>query len=121
MLEEKGSRWAETDWTAPKNDCIDDIIDRYNEDPEALQNYAMSDWVNLDECYTKDLIRRYETQRDGIMALFDSMCDDYGYTSTLEALEGDTIEDPEDMMAAIVNHAMTYVARMLLSELYPDF
>lgn len=39
---------------------------------------------------------------------------------TLEALEGETIEDPEDMAAAIVNHAMTWAARCIAQELWVD-
>ena len=94
-------------WEDFSNRAIADLLERYEDCPEALINYEQSDWVNLDECYTYDLIKRYENQREDILALFEVYCEMIGATSTLEALEGETIEDPEDMMACIVNKAMT--------------
>ena len=100
--------------------CIDYLVDRYNDDPEALENYDRSDFVNCDMCYTRDLLRFYDHNETEIKAHFEEMCDAYGYTSTLEALQGDTIEDPDDMKAAMVNHAMTYLARRMLDAVNPD-
>ena len=125
LLTDAGSRWApmargEETWTDLRNDAIRDLIARYEDDPEALLNYENSDWVNLDECYTYQLIERYKTQEDDIKALFSDYCDCAGYTSALEALEGETIEDPEDMMAAMVNRAMTWAALELMREVFPD-
>lgn len=120
QLQAVGSRWIRTDYEAPNNSAVFDLIDRYDEDPEALQNFETSDWVNLDECYTRDLLNRWETQRADIWALFEAYCDAIGATSTLQALEGETIEDPEDMAAAIVNRAMTWAALELLRDINPD-
>ena len=125
LLTDAGSRWApmargEETYTDCRNEAVRDLLSRYEDDPEALLNYETSDWVNLDECYTHALIKRYESQEDDIKALFDDYCECAGYTSTLEALEGETIEDPYDMMAAIVNRAMTWAAIEILREIYPD-
>jgi len=120
QLQAVGSRWIRTDYEAPNNDAVADLISRYDDAPEGLQNFETSDWVNLDECYTSDLLKRWENQRDSIWALFEAYCGAIGATSTLEALEGDTIEDPEDMAAAIVNRAMSWAALELLREINPD-
>lgn len=120
QLQAVGSRWVQTGWEAPHNEAVADLISRYDDEPDGLQNYETSDWVNLDECYTSDLLKRWETQRADIWALFESYVDAIGATSTLEALEGDPLEDPEDMTAAIVNRAMTWAALELLREINPD-
>lgn len=121
LLQDAGSRWVQTDWMdRTENEAIDDIIERFDDCPESLQDFDRSDWVNLAECYTRDLLRRWDQQEDSIKALFDDYCEAIGATSTLEALEGQTIEDPDDMAAAMVNVAMTHGARLLLDELWPD-
>ena len=76
--------------------------------------------MNMAECYTSDLLNRWDKQREDIDSLFDGYCSAIGATSTLEALEGETIEDPEDMAAAIVNHAMTWAARCIAQDLWLD-
>jgi hypothetical protein len=122
LLATAGSRWADTDWTAPKNAAIDDIIERFDDCPEALRDFYQSDWVNLAECYTCDLLRRWDQQGEDIRALFDDYCEAIGATSTLHALEGecDGFEDGDDLNAAIVNHAMTWGALELCRELWPN-
>jgi hypothetical protein len=120
MLVAAGSRWARTDWTAPHNDAIDDIIDRFDDCPEALQDFDRSDWVNMAECYIKDLLNRWDRQEDSIRALFEDYCDAIGATSTLEVMEGQNIEDPDDFTTAYVNLAMTWGAQQLCREIYPD-
>lgn len=122
LLKEAGSPWVSTDWTRPKNPCIDDIIERFDDCPEGLRDFDTSDWVNLCECYTRDLLRRWDQQTDGIRALFDDYCEAIGATSTLHALEGvcDSFEDGDDMNAEIVNRAMTWGARLLLDQIYPN-
>lgn len=120
VLAAAGSRWVDPDWNGSSNEAIDDIIDRFDDCPEALQDFDRSDWVNLAECYTRDLLRRWDQQEADIRALFDDYCEAIGATSTLEALEGQTIEDPDDMATAMVNMAMTWGARMLLDEIQPD-
>jgi len=122
MLASAGSRWAETDWTAPKNAAIDDIIERFEDCPEALRDFYRSDWINLVEPYTRDLLRRWDQQSDDIRALFDDYCEAIGATSTLHALEGecDGFEDGDDLNAAIVNYAMTWGALELCRELWPN-
>jgi hypothetical protein len=111
---------GEETWQDVKNEAVRDLINKYEDDPEALLNYETSDWVNLDECCTSDLLNRYKTQEEEIKALFNDYCECAGYTSTLDALEGETIEDPEDMIAAMVNKAMTWAALEILGEIYPD-
>lgn len=120
QLQAVGSHWVETGWEAPNNEAVADLISRYDDEPDGLRNYENSDWVNLDECYTSDLLNRWENQRGDIWALFESYVDAIGATSTLEALEGETLEDPDDMAAAIVNRAMTWAALELLREMNPD-
>jgi len=111
---------SEATWSDSQNSCIDDILDRFDDCPESLRDFDRSDWVNLAECYTYNLLDRWDKQREDIKALFDDYCSAIGATSTLEALEGETIEDPEDMAAAIVNHAMTWAARCIAQELWLD-
>jgi hypothetical protein len=121
MLQDIDSHWVQTDWMErSENEAIDDIIERFDDCPESLKDFDRSDWVNLAECYTRDLLRRWDQQEDSIKALFDDYCEAIGATSTLEALEGQTIEDPDDMAVAMVNVAMTHGARLLLDELWPD-
>lgn len=120
QLQAVGSVWVGTAWNDLHNESVSDLIERFDDDPEALQNFETSDWVNLAECYTHDLLKRWENQRDCIWALFEDYVGAIGATSTLEALEGETIEDPEDMAAAIVNRAMSWAALQLLRELNPQ-
>ena len=110
------------DWARPQNDCIDDIIERFDDCPEGLQDFDRSDWVNLCECYTHQLLNRWNKQEESVMALFNDYCDAIGATSTIHALEGeaDGFGDGDDMNAAIVNHAMTWAALQLADEIYPD-
>jgi hypothetical protein len=117
MLQAVGSQWVRTDWTSPRNEAIDDIIERYDDDPEALLDFMQSDWVNLAECYTHQLLKRWDRQEREIRALFDDLCSAIGATSTLECMEGQTIEDPDDFTAAYVNLAMTWGARGLAHEI----
>lgn len=120
QLQAVGSQWVQTGWEAPNNKAVADLISRYDDEPDGLRNYETSDWVNLNECYTNDLLNRWGNQRDDIWALFEAYVEAIGATSTLEALEGETIEDPEDMAAAIVNRAMTWAALELLREINPN-
>ena len=125
LIAESSSQWAalargEATWTDSQNSCVEDILDRFDDCPESLKDFDRSDWVNMAECYTSDLLNRWDKQREDIDSLFDDYCSAIGATSTLEALEGETIEDPEDMAAAIVNHAMTWAAQCLARDLWPD-
>ena len=122
LLTAADSQWVRKDWARPQNDCIDDIIERFDDCPEGLQDFDRSDWVNLCECYTYQLLDRWNKQEASVMALFNDYCEAIGATSTLQALEGeaDGFEDGDDMNAAIVNHAMTWAARQLADEVYPD-
>jgi hypothetical protein len=118
LLKISGSRWVETDWTAPKNRCIEDIIERFDDCPEALIDFERSDWVNRAECYTFDLLQRWNQQESDIKALWDGYVDAIGATSTMQALEGvsDSFEDGDDMNAAIVNLAMSWACLELLQD-----
>ena len=122
LLTKADSQWVRKDWARPQNDCIDDIIERFDDCPEGLQDFDRSDWVNLCECYTHQLLDRWNKQEESVMALFNDYCDAIGATSTIHALEGeaDGFGDGDDMNAAIVNHAMTWAARQLADEIYPD-
>jgi len=119
LLKISGSRWVDTDWTAPKNRCIEDIIERFDDSPESLIDFERSDWVNLAECYTFDLLQRWNQQEDDIKALWDGYVDAIGATSTMHALEGvsDSFEDGDDMNTAIVNLAMSWACQGLLQDL----
>lgn len=125
LLTACGSQWAplarvEAQWEDNQNEAMADLIERFADCPEALKDFDRSDWVNMCECYTYKLVERYETQTKDIKALFEQYCEAIGATSALEALEGQNIEDPEDMMAAMVNLAMSYGAQLLISDLWPD-
>jgi hypothetical protein len=95
------------DWV--NDTCVEWFIDQYNDDPEALSNYDHSDFVNIDMCYTKDLLNFYECNTDCILHWVDEACSAYGYTSRLQLVEGQTIEDPDDFATALVNAGMTYL------------
>ena len=99
-----------------KNDCIDDIIERFDDCPEALIDFDRSDWVNQCEPYTYDLLKRWNHHEDDIKALWDAYCEAIGASSTMQALEGvcDGFEDGDDLNVAIVNLAMTWGALELL-------
>jgi len=102
------------------DNCLEYFLDRYGDDninETGLINYQNSDFVNLDMCYTRDLVRFYEDYYDAILALVDEYCEAIGATSRLQALEGHSIEDPDDFATALVNTGMTYLAGQLLSAL----
>jgi hypothetical protein len=101
------------DWV--NDSCVEWFIDRYNDNPEYLCNYETSDFVNIDMCYTKDLINFYECNSDCVLHWCDEACGAYGYTSRLQLVEGQTIEDPEDFAAALVNAGMSYLGNLLYS------
>ena len=112
--------WTETAWDRRlNNDCIDDLVERFDDCWEGLVDFQRSDWVNLCEPYTSDLLRRWNQQESSIMALWNEYCDAIGATSSVQALEGecDGWEDGDDMNASIVNHAMTWGANELLRHL----
>ena len=111
LLTISGSPWVDTD-----NSCIADIIERFDDCPDGLIDFNRSDWVNLSECYTYRLLRRWSDHQDEIKALWDEYVGAIGATSTIEALEGvcDGFDDGDDMNAAIVNLAMTWGALELL-------
>ena len=67
--------------------------------------------------YTRDLIRFYDNNEADVLALVDEYCDAIGAISRLHALEGVTIEDPDDFAAALVNCGMTYLGQQLLAAL----
>ena len=107
------------DWDC-EDDCVSELLERYEHaDPSesGLCNYEQSDWVNLDQCYTRDLIRFYDRNEDSVLHWADEACGAFGCTSRLQLLEGDTVETPDDMKTALVNHAMTYLARSVLAAL----
>jgi len=92
-----------------EDDCVAWFVEHYNDNPEDLCNYQTSDFVNLDMCYTKDLINFYNSNEESVLSWCDQLCDAYGYTSRLQLLEGQTVEDPDDFATGLVNAAMTYL------------
>lgn len=79
LLGDTSSQWAalargEATWTDSQNSCIDDILDRFDDCPESLRDFDRSDWVNLAECYTYNLLDRWDKQREDIKALFHDYC-----------------------------------------------
>jgi hypothetical protein len=98
----------ENDWDID-DDCVSWFLDHYNNNPEDLCNYQTSDFVNIDMCYTKDLINFYNSNEESVLSWCDQLCDAYGYTSRLQLLEGQTVEDPDDFATGLVNAAMTYL------------
>lgn len=99
------------DWV--NDSCVEWFIDRYNDNPEDLCNYETSDFVNIDMCYTKDLLNFYECNWDCVLHWVDEACGAYGYTSRLQLVEGQTIEDPDDFATALVNAGMSYLGQIL--------
>ena len=99
-----------------------DIIERFDDCPEGLQDRDRSDWVNLCECLHLPALGPLEQTRRIVMALFNDYCDAIGQhqRSRLGEGEADGFGDGDDMNAAIVNHAMTWAARQLADEIYPD-
>jgi hypothetical protein len=92
-----------------EDNCVTWFVEHYNDNPEDLCNYQTSDFVNIDMCYTKDLINFYNSNEESVLSWCDQLCDAYGYTSRLQLLEGQTVEDPDDFATGLVNAAMTYL------------
>jgi hypothetical protein len=98
----------ENDWDID-DDCVSWFLDHYDNNIEDLCNYQTSDFVNIDMCYTKDLINFYNSNEESVLFWCDQLCDAYGYNSRLQLLEGQTVEDPDDFATGLVNAAMTYL------------
>jgi len=97
--------------------CVEYFLEHYKEsDPResGLCNYDRSDFVNCDMPYTRDLLRFYQQNWDSVLHWVDQYCDACGFTSRLQALEGQTIEDPDEMATALVNCGMSYLGGELL-------
>jgi hypothetical protein len=100
-----------------EDSCTEYLLDRYSHsDPNesGLCDYDRSDFVNLAMCYTRDLLRFYEQNSESVLHWCDQACEAYGYTSRLELLEGQTVEDPDGMATGLVNVGMTYLAGEML-------
>lgn len=96
------------------DDCVAWLVERYKEaDPieSGLCNYNHSDFVNC----ARDLLRFYSDNEESVLHWVDQYCEAAGFTSRLQAVEGSTVEDPDDFAAALVNCGMTYLASQLLS------
>ncbi len=120
LLEITGHPIVATAWDERINNrCLDDIIERFDDSWDGLLNFERSDWVNLCECYTYQLLERWQHQEEDVMTLFNEYCEAIGATSSVHALEGECHgwDDGDDMNAAIVNHAMTWGASELLRHL----
>lgn len=100
------------------DDCVAWLVERYKEaDPaeSGLCNYDRSDFINCDLCYTRDLLRFYQDNEESVLHWVDEYCDACGLTSRLQAVEGATVETPDDFATALVNCGMTYLAGQLLA------
>lgn len=100
--------------------CVEHLLETYGDyslEDGGLKNYETSDFINLDMAYTRDLLRFYQANETSVLDWFDQYCDAIGASSRLHALEGQTIEDPDDFAVALVNCAMTYLAQSILSTL----
>ena len=95
------------------NSCFRDVVDRFEDCPEGLADFYQSDWLNMCEPYNYQLLDRWQQNRDDIVEMFEEFKDAFGYASTLEALQNELIEDPEDLAVQMVNCAMTYAAQTL--------
>jgi len=102
-----------------RNGCIADIVERYEDCWDALLDFNHSDWVNIAEPYTKDLLDRMKFNSKDVLEMFNSYCEAIGAFCAVHALEGECEywEDGDDMNASIVNHAMTWAATELLRHL----
>ena len=102
-----------------ENACFEELLDRFDDCWEGIIDFDRSDWVNVCEPYTYDLLKRFDRDRNDILAMFNDYCEAIGATSAIQALEGecDSWEDGDDMNASIVNHAMTWAANELLRHL----
>lgn len=103
----------EDDYDLDNDGCVAWFVEHYNDNPKDLCNYETSDFVNLDMCYIKDLLNFYRDNESSVLEWVDMACDAYGYTSRLQLLEGQTIEDPDDFATGLVNAAMTYLGCQL--------
>jgi len=112
---------GEHGWDVENPDgCLDYFLYNYGDDninETGLINYQQSDFVNLDMCYTRDLLDFFRDYSAEVLDLVDEYCEAIGATSRLHALEGQTIEDPDGFAAALVNAGMTYLGGQLLSAL----
>ena len=97
---------------------MDEIIERFDDCPEALIDFERSDWVNMCECYNYQLLERWNKHESDIKALWDGYVAAIGATSTMEALEGvcDGFDDGDDMNIAITNLGMTWATLELLQD-----
>ena len=94
------------------DDCVSWFVERYNDCKEDLCNYDRSDFVNIDMCYTKDLIDFYDRNEESVLHWLDEYCEAVDQTR-LQAVEGTTIEDPDDLKTAFVNQAMSFLGLCL--------
>ena len=109
LLEERENYFFYKEGSIYEDGCIEWFLDRYNDCREDLCNYQTSDFVNIDMPYTKDLLNFYNSNEQSVLSWCDQLCDAYGYTSRLQLLEGQTVEDPDDFATGLVNAAMTYL------------
>lgn len=111
VLEQEG-------WDVDDAGCVAELLGSYSHSDPAesgLCNYDRSDWINLDMPYTRDLIRFYDMHEDDVLTWCDRAVEAFGFSQRSELWAGETIEDPDDLKASLVNHAMTYCAREALA------
>ena len=101
-----------------EDDCVSYFLDHCGDASLAdtgLIDLAHSDFVNTFMAYTRDLIKFYDWNESSVLYWADQACCAFGYNSRLQLVEGDTVEDPDGFKVALVNQAMTYLGRELLT------
>ena len=105
-------------WDVDDDGCVAELLERYGYEKPwegGLGNYDRSDWVNQDMPYISDLLRFYDQNESDVLAWCDRACESFGFAQRAQLWEGETIEDPDDLKASLVNHAMTFCAREALA------
>ena len=79
------------------------VIDKFEDCPD-YQPY--SDWMNEAECYTADLLKRYDWNEKEILGAVEQYCGVCGIHWT-ELLQNETDHDPDNIKTVWVNIAYT--------------
>lgn len=97
---------------------IESIVDWIDDSPESLKDFCHSDWINLAEPYTRDLINRWDSDRNDLIKWADDYCDQTGI-DIHEAL-ADSF-DPDNYTAGFVNLAMSWAAVAMMNIVFPEY
>jgi hypothetical protein len=106
--------WARNDELCYLRGDYAELIDALLEETYNAGVDRNSDWINDVMPYCRDLTFFYDAHEDELKAALDEQMSQYGHTSLMEHLEGETIEDVDDLKAAIVNRVMTRLSEDLM-------